>query len=172
MAFVDVLLGGALAIAGGVIGTTLQARAQREGQAQERDERRREVRRAQAERVYVELHDLCGGYHRQQVVALRGILDVAAPTETLQPVSSANLLGIVSIYFPECLPIVEKFDEAALDIITKDGTKIAEAYVARPDDPKTISKLRYALASKLSKLSSEFSKDLREAMRTEVEKLW
>ena len=172
MAFVDVLLGGALAIAGGVIATTLQSRAQRQARLEEREERRREIRRRQAERVLEELHGLLSAYHEQQMVLFRQMTGGADSKVELRPATSSSLLGVVSIYFPECVVLVEKFDEDVLAIMKESVALISESFKSRPNDDKAIKQAHLAMTKVIIERASKFSEQLRSAMKGQIEKLW
>jgi hypothetical protein len=168
MAIGEVLLGGGLAVAGGAGATLLQGWLQSKARAEERDERRRETRRAQVEHVLEELSDLVSAYYAQVIYLTQKILEktdiVEGASSEMPPApSAAKLEGLISIYFPECQPVVDDFKKVAGAIGTALADKIKEWFethvLEHPENPKFIRTAHFVMATEIWERAQEFSKN-------------
>lgn len=170
MAIVDLLIGGALTLIGGAAGTTLQAHYQRKQQRDQHNERRRELRREKAEKVLAELRDLVSNYSDQALWAMQRANKPEENIDSPPAPSVAMLEGLVSIYFPECRGILQKFDDDMKGIVEKYAKEFRSKI--ETGHGLDIRGIHILMTQESSYRANSLSEELRKAMDIEIDKLW
>jgi hypothetical protein len=165
----QLLASAAFGLAAGLIGTGFQAHLQRKEKTEDRLERRREQKREKAELIFRELSDLVKNY-RDHVVHAMQLLTQKDPPLAPQSPSNARVTALLLVYFPECAPILDKFDADMRKIVEEIGKEVREA--AKAVEPDKIKGLHLILAQESANRANQFSEELRPALKAEIDKLW
>lgn len=162
--FISALFG----LLAGLVGTGYQAHLQRKDKAEERLERRRELKREKVELVFTELGALVKAYSDLSIDALRyaqGQKEI-----TISPVSNARISSLLLVYFPECVPLLDKFDDEMMRIVRKTADELRKDEAFK--DPDKVKGAMVIQAFESSQRAKKFSDDLRPRLKDEIQRLW
>jgi hypothetical protein len=165
----QLLLSAIFGLLAGLIGTGFQAHLQRNEKTEERLERRREQKREKAELVFHEVSDLVKVYQDHTMHALRR-LSAQPPTDAPQSPSNAKVAALLLVYFPDCVPILDKFDADMVALSESIAKELREGDTAK--DPDKIKGIHLILAQQSAARAIAFRDELRPALRAEIDKLW
>jgi len=164
----QLFFGAMFGLLAGLVGTGFQAYLQRKDKADERLERRRELKRDKAELVFREMSELVTAYSDLHVNAIRYI--GGRPEAKIEPASNAKISALLLVYFPECVPLLDEFDKDMKKLVEEmaDELRKDSAYL----DGDKVKTAMVVQALKASQRASKFSDDLRPRLREEIQKLW
>jgi len=163
------LLSAIFGLLAGLLGTGFQWHLQRKDRTEDRLERRREFRREKAEQVLRELSDLRKSYHDQSLHSLRLLAQGEKPEAPPSP-SNGRLSALLLVYFPDCVPLLDKLDRDIRSLVEKYMKELRESDNYK--DPDKIKATHVLLAHESAQRVSQFGDDLRSKLQTEIQKLW